>query len=223
MTVQGAPAHKQLILWRHGRTNWNATGRVQGQTDVPLDEVGLSQAASAAARLASLRPDRIVSSDLSRAYVTAQALGSLADLDIETDVRLREMHFGDREGKTMAEAKADHPEEMRRWLAGEDIRMPGAETYADTATRVAAAIGDAADAMGDGETVVLVSHGAALRVGVCDFLGLPQEHWRTLGGFNNCAWAVVEQSRHGWRIVEWNAGQLPEPVLSDETQDAPAS
>lgn len=220
MTMPGRPSNRQLILWRHGRTHWNATGRVQGQTDVPLDQVGLSQAASAAARLASLRPNRIVSSDLARAYVTAQALGSLADLDIEQDVRLREMNFGSREGKTMAEAKADHPDEMRRWLAGEDIRMEGAETYADTAARVSAAIRDAADAMHGGETVVLVSHGAALRVGVCEFLGLPQEHWRTLGGFNNCSWAVIEQSRHGWRIVEWNAGQLPEPVLSDETQDA---
>lgn len=223
MTAQVVPMHRQLILWRHGRTHWNATGRVQGQTDVPLDDVGLSQAASAAARLASLRPDRIVSSDLARAYVTAQALGSLADLEIEQDPRLREMNFGDREGKTMAEAVADHPVEMRRWLGGEDIRMPGAETYADTAARVAGAIRDAAAAMRDGETVVLVSHGAALRVGVCEFLGLPQVHWRTLGGFNNCAWAVIEEGRHGWRIVEWNAGQLPEPVLSDETQDAPAS
>lgn len=211
---------RQLILWRHGRTKWNATGRVQGQTDVPLDDVGMSQAAAAAARLASLRPDRIVSSDLSRAYVTAQALATFADLEVEVDARLREMNFGAREGMTMPEAKAAFPDQMRRWLAGEDIRMDGAETYADTAARVSGAIRDAVDAMGEQETVVLVAHGAALRVGACEFLGLPQEHWRSLGGFNNCSWAVLQQSRHGWRIAEWNAGQLPEPVLSDESQDA---
>ncbi|UYM04328.1 histidine phosphatase family protein [Solicola gregarius] len=213
---------RQLILWRHGRTAWNATGRVQGQTDIPLDEVGMSQAASAAARLASLRPDRIVSSDLSRAYVTAQALAAFADLDVEVDQRLREINFGAREGLTMPEAKAAFPTEMRRWLAGEDIAMEGAETYAQTARRVAAAIRDAVDSMGDESTVVLVAHGAAIRVGTCEFLGLPQEHWRSLGGFNNCAWAVLQDGRHGWRIAEWNAGQLPEPVLSDETQDANA-
>ena len=211
---------RQLILWRHGRTTWNATGRVQGQTDVPLDDVGMGQAAEAAARLASLRPDRIVSSDLSRAYVTAQALATFADLEVEVDTRLREMNFGAREGMTMGEAKAAFPDEMRRWLAGEDIRMEGAETYADTAVRVSGAIRDAVEAMGEDEKVVLVAHGAALRVGACEFLGLPQEHWRSLGGFNNCAWAVLEHGRHGWRIVEWNAGQLPEPVLSDESQDA---
>lgn len=209
---------RQLIFWRHGRTAWNASGRVQGQTDVPLDDVGMAQAASAAARLASLRPDRIVSSDLSRAFVTAQALAALSDLDVEIDPRLREMNFGVREGKTMAEAKADHPEEMRQWLAGEDIRMPGAETYADTAARVATAIEEAVDVTGADDTVVFVAHGAAIRVGICAFLGLPQEHWRTLGGFNNCCWAVLQQGRYGWRIAEWNAGQLPEPVLSDETQ-----
>lgn len=214
---------RQLILWRHGRTQWNSEGRVQGQTDVPLDEVGLSQAASAAARLASLRPDRIVSSDLARAYVTAQALGALADLDVEIDQRLREMDFGVREGKTMAQAKSDHPDEMRRWLAGEDIRLEGAETYADTAVRVAGAIGDVAKAMAEHETVVLVAHGAAIRVGICQFLGIPQEYWRTLGGFNNCSWGVLQEGRNGgWRIAEWNAGQLPEPVLSDESQDASA-
>ena len=211
---------RQLILWRHGRTEWNASGRVQGQTDVPLDEVGMAQAASAAARLASLRPDRIVSSDLSRAYVTAQALAAFSDLEVEVDTRLREMNFGVREGLTMQEAKAAHPELMSRWLAGEDIAMDGAETYAQTAERVAAAIRAAVDVMGDDETVVLVAHGAAIRVGTCAFLGLPQEHWRSLGGFNNCAWAALQDTRHGWRIAEWNAGQLPEPVLSDEMQDA---
>lgn len=222
MSESAQHCQRQIILWRHGRTSWNASGRVQGQTDVPLDDVGMSQAASAAARLASLRPDRIVSSDLSRAYVTAQPLGSLADLDIETDIRLREMNFGGREGMTMAEAKVAFPDEMRRWLAGEDVRMAGAETYADTADRVSSAIRDTAAAMEQGETVVLVSHGAAIRVGVCAFLGLPEDHWRSLGGFNNCCWAVLEQARGRWRIVEWNAGQLPEPVLSDETQDASA-
>jgi len=211
---------RQVILWRHGRTEWNATGRVQGQTDVPLDDVGMAQAASAASRLASLRPGRIVSSDLARAYVTAQALAAFADLEVEVDVRLREMDFGAREGMTMPEAKAKFPDEMRRWIAGEDIRIGDAETYAETASRVSGAIRDAVDAMGADETVVLVAHGAALRVGACAYLGLPQEHWRSLGGFNNCAWAVLEQGRHGWRIVEGNAGQLPEPVLSDESQDA---
>ncbi len=65
---------RRLVLWRHGRTEWNAAKRFQGQIDVSLDAVGLAQAESAAALLAGLHPDRIVSSDLSRARATAEAL-----------------------------------------------------------------------------------------------------------------------------------------------------
>ena len=67
---------RRLVLWRHGRTAWNAEGRAQGQRDVPLDEVGVGQAREAAARLASLRPTAIVSSDLCRAADTAAELAT---------------------------------------------------------------------------------------------------------------------------------------------------
>ncbi|MER7168943.1 histidine phosphatase family protein, partial [Micromonospora sp. NPDC000207] len=60
----------RLIVWRHGNTEWNAAGRVQGQTDVPLNDRGRDQARAAAPLLAALRPDAIVSSDLSRAADT---------------------------------------------------------------------------------------------------------------------------------------------------------
>ena len=73
---------RRVIIWRHGRTEWNLAGRVQGQTDVPLDEVGREQARSAAARLASLQPTRIVTSDLSRARDTADELGRLAGVEV---------------------------------------------------------------------------------------------------------------------------------------------
>ena len=66
----------ELILWRHGQTDHNLVGRVQGQVDIPLNATGLAQAAAAARILASPRPDRIVSSPLSRARTTAQAEGT---------------------------------------------------------------------------------------------------------------------------------------------------
>ena len=62
---------RRVVLWRHGRTAWNATNRFQGQTDVPLDEVGVLQGERAARNLATLKPDLIVSSDLGRARTTA--------------------------------------------------------------------------------------------------------------------------------------------------------
>ena len=73
----------ELVLWRHGQTDHNLTGRVQGRIDIPLNATGLAQAAAAARILASPRPDRIVSSPLGRARTTAQILADLTGLDIE--------------------------------------------------------------------------------------------------------------------------------------------
>lgn len=212
---------RQIILWRHGRTAWNAAGRVQGQSDVPLDEIGIAQARSAAARLARLRPVRIVSSDLARAYATAEALGAATGLPVEQDRRLREMNFGVREGLTSREAWTSYPDEMQAWVNGDDIRMPGGETYSEAGLRFSEALDEIADDLTGSRPVVVVAHGAVLRVGACTFVGIDQRYWRSFGGFNNCAWAVLEESRFGdrtlWRITEWNAGTLPEPVLSDDT------
>lgn len=207
---------RQLILWRHGLTDWNARGLVQGQTDIPLNDTGRAQAAEAASRLASLQPVRIISSDLSRARDTATALADLTGLTVETDERLREMNFGIREGKTQAEAVEQFPEPMRLWLAGKDVAMPGGESYAQAAQRFAAALMSITDAMAPHDTTVVVAHGAVLRVGTLCFLGIPPKHWSSFGGFNNCSWAVLERRRRGWVMAEWNAGQLPEPVMSDE-------
>lgn len=211
---------KQLILWRHGRTDWNAQGRVQGQSDVPLNELGVQQAMDAAARLATLNPVRIVTSDLQRAKSTADILAGKTGVEVECDERLREMSFGVREGLTAEEAWASFPDEMRAWHTGGDIAMPGGETYRQAGARFAEAVSGIAEALpGDGIAVV-VAHGAVLRVGACTFLGIPQEHWRSFGGFNNCAWSVLEESESpdgvSWRISEWNAGTLPEQVLSDD-------
>lgn len=211
---------RQIILWRHGRTAWNAAGRVQGQSDVPLDEVGIAQAEAAATRLAALKPVRVVSSDLRRAHATAEALGAVSGIEVEIDERLREMNFGVREGLTSREAWESYPDEMRAWVTGDDIRMPGGETYREAGLRFAEALTEiVADLTGDGP-VVIVAHGAVLRVGACTFVGIDQRFWRSFGGFNNCAWSVLDESRFGdrmiWRITEWNAGTLPEPVLSDD-------
>lgn len=215
---------RRLVLWRHGRTEWNEQGRTQGQSDIPLDEVGHEQARVSAARLASLRPSAIVSSDLQRASGTAAALASLTGLDVTYDPRLREVHFGEREGMRFEESRQRFPDETRRWMRSERVRFPGGETYVETAQRFAAALRDVIVGMGAEELVVVASHGGAMRVGSCEFLGIPQALWTAFGGFANCNWAVLRESRlGGWQVEEWNAGSLPEPVLSDderETDDA---
>jgi probable phosphoglycerate mutase len=210
---------RRIIIWRHGRTAWNLAGRVQGQTDVPLDKVGRAQARSSAARLASLGPSRIVTSDLARAQDTADELGRLTGVEVATDVRLRERSFGVREGLTLAEAWEQFPEPMARWLAGDEAGIPGSESSMAAGERFAAALHEHLGTIGPDDTLVVVSHGGVTRVGTFSFLGLPRETWDSFSGLSNCSWTVLEE--HGppgphWRVVEWNAGTLPEPVLSDE-------
>ncbi|MGW2223451.1 histidine phosphatase family protein, partial [Nonomuraea sp. NPDC001684] len=69
---------------------------------------------------------------------------------------------------------------------------------------------------------VVASHGAALRLGICELLGLPEELWPALGGLGNCSWSVLQEGRQGWRLLEHNAGTLPEPISSDDRPDAEA-
>lgn len=206
----------RLVAWRHGRTEWNNEDRFQGQTDIPLDEVGLVQAEVAAARLAVLRPAAIVSSDLTRTTQTAAALARVTGLPVTYDSDLREIHVGSWAGMTRDEFIARHADLQARLDAGEDVRRGGdGETMAEVAERAEKGFRRATELVADGETVVVTSHGLATRVGIARLVGLPPECWDVFGGLRNCAWAVCEQGKHGWRIVEWNAGPPSDPLLGD--------
>lgn len=201
-------SRRRLVLWRHGRTAWNLEGRTQGHSDLDLDEVGRTQAAESAPRLAALAPAAVVSSDLRRARDTAAALTRLTGSPATYDPRLREMNFGDREGLTLDEATAKWPEEMARWRAGRDVRLPGAETLTEVAARFAAALHDTVSAMAAGDTVVVVTHGSAMRVGTVAFLGLPARHSNRFGTVANCRFVILARGRRGWLIEEWNGGPV---------------
>lgn len=202
---------RRVVLWRHGQTAWNLEGRFQGQVDIPLDAKGVTQSEEAAARLAALHPTAILSSPLQRAVRTAAALAELTGLAVAMEPDLSERGGGAWEGLTNTEIKARYPAEYRSWQA------PDGETSADVAKRVGAALERAIGRMSDDGPLVIVSHGAALRLGLANLLGFPEELWDRLGGLSNCSWSVVAEMRKGgWRLVEHNAGTLPEPVLSDD-------
>ena len=200
----------RLVLWRHGQTRWNVEGRFQGQTDIPLDEVGTEQAEGAARRLAALRPDLIISSDLARAMATAAPLARLTGLTVTPEKDLRERHGGAWEGLTDPEIRVRWPEEHAQWLP------PGGEPSAVVAERAGTAMARIAGSMTPGTLAVVVSHGAALRLGAAWLLGLPEDLWGSIGPLSNCSWSVLGRRTGRWRLVEHNAGSLPEPVLSDD-------
>ncbi len=210
----------RVVLWRHGRTAWNAESRFQGGTDVPLDGVGRAQAHRAARDLASLKPARVVASDLSRAVDTARALGALSGLPVQTDVQLRETYAGDWEGLTREEIFSTDGARFRDWLAGRDVHAGGGELRSAVGERVAAAVERHASGLPAGATLVVVTHGGATRAGLGVLLELPIESWAALGGLVNCAWSVLErcepETGRRWRLVEHNARSLPEEVVGDE-------
>jgi glucosyl-3-phosphoglycerate phosphatase len=203
------PEIVKLVLWRHGQTTFNVERRFQGQTDVPLNEVGRAQAMEAAPYLAALGPDAIFSSDLSRAAQTAGFLAELTGLPVQLDKDLRERGGGSWEGMTAAEIQARFPDAYAAW------EPPDGETALAVADRAEAAMRRIADSLPGGGIAVVVAHGGTLGFGAARLVGIP-DGLRALGPFGNCRWSVLSR-RHGkWRVLEHNAGVLPEPVLTAE-------
>ena len=143
-----------LILIRHGESVWNAEGRLQGQQDPALSDLGRRQVAALAPAVASLRPDRVVCSDLVRARETAEILGFP---EPELDPAWREIDVGEWGGKLAADVD---PQVMADWRLGA-ANPPGGETRAVFLARIGAAI----DALaGDGGTVLVSTHGGCVRM-----------------------------------------------------------
>jgi broad specificity phosphatase PhoE len=184
---------------------------------VDLDPRGVEQAARAARLLAALGPSAIVSSDLRRAVDTAAALSAVTGLPVSYDAGLRETYAGRWQGHTGAEIRAQWPDEQAAWERGDpDARPGGGETRSEVADRQVAAVRRALSSVEPGGTLVAVTHGGAARVAICRMLDLPESTWVGLGVLSNCNWSVLAEGRFGWRLVEHNAGTLPEPVLSEE-------
>ncbi|WP_127841830.1 histidine phosphatase family protein [Actinomyces wuliandei] len=205
----------EVVLWRHGQTDYNLAGRVQGQVDVPLNDTGAQQARQAAAAVAALGPTRIVSSPLGRAWATAQVLAQEVGLPVETEARVAERSFGQWEGLTRKQIKAGWPDLYRRWREGRDVPEVGVEARDQVARRVGAAVAelvvpgraDMTDGgAADGDVVVVVSHGSATRLGVCHLLGLDPTTWFGLRGMANGHYARLQTQKHepGWALQGWD-------------------
>jgi broad specificity phosphatase PhoE len=151
-----------LVLVRHGRTEANASRKLQGLLDLPLDDVGLAQAAGVAEWIG--RPDRLISSPLSRARQTAEAFG----VPYEVDDRWLELDYGDLDGVPLAEVGEDV---WTRWRTDPHYRVGGGETMAEMHKRVVAAsdelLADAAS-----QLIVITSHVAPIKAAVTWALGV---------------------------------------------------
>lgn len=217
-------AGRKVVFWRHGRTAWNVENRFQGATDVPLDEVGLAQAAAGAPALAAMGPSLIVSSDLERAVQTAEALVAITGVTMVSDAGLRETNGGAWQGKTRAEIIDMDEQLFLRWVAGHDVRPPGGELRGEVVTRVLAAVDRHLEDVPQGGTMIVVSHGGAIRGAIGGLLGLAPEQWTALGVISNAAWSVLGEMHlppasgsgpdvRRWRLLEYNALTAPAPAI----------
>jgi glucosyl-3-phosphoglycerate phosphatase len=210
----------RLLIWRHGRTEWNATGRFQGQLDPPLDAEGRNQAARVAPHLvaAGLSPDDtvVVSSDLVRAAETAAVLAELLGVPLTLDPRLREHGLGTWEGLTRDEVAARYPEQYADWVAGRPVRDRGGEQPASVAERALAAVADLPPV----GAAVLVTHGGTAGRLLEALLGLGADHRRLFGPLGNCAWSELTRQSGRWRLVRHNSWVAP---LTESMTAAPGA
>lgn len=165
----------ELLLVRHGETDWNREGRYQGQTDVPLNATGLAQAEALAESQRGRPLDWVYASDLQRARQTAEILGRVTGAPVHIDRRLREIDQGAWEGQLFShiqDAQGDLLAQRRREPL--DTRPPGGETVREVMARVLPLLDEIHSRHPDGR-VALVSHGAALAVIKIHVLDLPVE------------------------------------------------
>ncbi len=156
--------HRTFYIVRHGETDWNATGRWQGQTDIPLNDLGQRQATALGEYMRTLPIDRAISSDLSRAYQTAQFATVGHTLTIESDPRWREFNAGQLEGKTWQEMNIQYPEVIEGMHADWYGQIfPGGESRLQLQVRAAAAFAELL-ADGRGGHVAIFTHGTTVRV-----------------------------------------------------------
>jgi broad specificity phosphatase PhoE len=185
----------QVVLVRHGETEWSVSGQHTGTTDIPLTDVGRQQAAQLGARLSGWRFAKVLSSPLSRALETCRSAGLGDDVELTDD--LREWDYGDYEGRRTIDIREERPA-WDLWADG----VPGGETLADVGRRAERVIAAALAADGD---VALFAHGHVLRVLAACWAGLPPGAGKVL------ALSTASMSVLGWeretRVVErWNEG-----------------
>lgn len=150
---------KDIYLTRHGQTDLNLSGIIQGQSlDVPLNEEGIEQAKHVGALLKGRGIEKIFSSDLIRAYQTSEIIGDILNVEIETDKRLREMNYSEWEGNFLEELLKTP--EGKIWLESPSKwKIENSETVKDVQIRIVAAIKEYVQKF---DHLLIVSHGITI-------------------------------------------------------------
>lgn len=165
----------KLYLVRHGETEWNKENLFQGQSDIDLNETGIKQAEKLRDHLNGNKIDAIYCSDLKRALTTANIIASRHNITVIPCSELREMSFGELEGKDIAECLSN-PRTSRWWDSHDPTcPPPGGESVGQLIERVSEFV-KRIDLYSD-KTYIIVSHGGTVRALICALLGIDYKFW----------------------------------------------
>jgi broad specificity phosphatase PhoE len=200
----------QILLVRHGATDWNLQGRCQGVTDLSLNEVGVRQAEQIAAALTGERIHGIYSSDLKRAQQTARFFSRHHQLPVVLETGIRELDHGELEGLTFTEIKKHYSQFMQKWRTEPaEIQVPGGERLADVAHRAWNGLTRIVERHAADDTVVVVSHNFPILTILCRITETPLNAYRT---FRLDPGSVSRLNHHGgdqWHVTAVNNQQYP--------------
>lgn len=170
----------QIVLLRHGATDWNLQGRCQGSSDRRLSEVGIRQAEQIAGHLSSETVHAVYSSSLQRARHTAQLVSRPHKLPVLIEDDVRELDHGELEGLTFSEIKEKYSEFLVRWRTTPgELQIPGGERLVDVAHRAWQGLTRIAQRHQTDDTVIVVSHNFPILAVVCQLTGTPLNHYRS--------------------------------------------
>jgi alpha-ribazole phosphatase len=196
----------KVIFIRHGQTEWNVTGRYQGQSDVQLSEEGRQQAVKLAENFPVDKVDAIYASDLQRAMVTAETIAKQFGLSVQAEPAFRELSFGDWEGLTYQQIVDKWEDAMANFLQHPDIlEIPGGESFPAVQQRAMKRLNELIEKH-DGQTIVVVAHGAVLRTMLTAALHMPLQYLWSIRQFNTAV-----------NIVRYDADANPTVELLNST------
>ena len=212
----------QILLVRHGATDWNLQGRCQGATDRELNTVGIRQAEEIAALLTHESIHAVYSSDLKRAQQTAQLISRPHNLPVEIEQDVRELDHGELEGLTFNEIKNSYPDFLQRWRAEPaEIQVPGGERLVDVADRAWKGLNRIVERHPEAEKIVVVSHNFPILGIVCRITGTHLNRYRS---FHIDPCGVTRLSRNGgndWQVTHINSRDYSPPPTEGSNNNLP--
>jgi broad specificity phosphatase PhoE len=194
----------EVVLVRHGATDWNLQGRCQGSSDRALSEAGERQAAEVAANFSRIKLSAVYSSGLIRARHTAQFIGQPHGLPVRIENAVRELDHGALEGLTFDEIKEQYPEFIQRWRTEPaELLVPGGERLIDVQRRAWEGLNRIVERHDESETVVVVSHNFPILGIICHITGTHLNNYRSFrlepGGHTR-----LKVAARVWRVTHIN-------------------